>query len=304
MSIKINKFGTQICNNPLRFKMTSKVFLKNGFTIYKNVLEERLISELREEIRIEFKSLQKNHMFTRNILNNPKISKIPFLKSVNDCVKDTFDNFTIIPIYSLTQNLHSPKWHRDSQSAGKYSSHLYDKDYQVSKCGIYLQDDSLDWGGGLEIIPKSHKAGPLGYKPFWKFNIKQDFRISELQMKAQQLRDDYFLRKKRLFLNAGDLIIFHGNLLHRASQPSRPLSSNYTLSDIEPSVVKYMYQWEVSPQNDHLQKYITHQKNRLKTLKEYDKPFISEAVESNFPESYSEEVVNNVRGMKLSIASL
>lgn len=282
----------------------NSVFLKQGFTLYKNVISEERITLIREELKNYFSDKTHNYIYTKDFLKSYEVSKVPFLKEVHDCICDTFSKYKLIPIFSLTKNLHSPVWHRDSQSAGKNSSHLYEDDYLVSKCGIYLQDDNLEWGGGLEVIPGSHKCGPFGYKPFWRKKYGSRFKISNLQMKVQKIRDDYLLKKVRLNLKAGDLLVFHGNLLHRASQPLNRLNQDYTLSNVPFKFLKFMYQWEISPSNRHLPQYISHQKNRMRFLKPEVQPFISEAIENKFPESYPESLQKVISRNEIEIVNL
>ena len=38
---------------------------------------------------------------------------------------------------------------------------MKDKNYKFGKVGIYLQDNNIEFGGGINVVPYSHKIFPI-----------------------------------------------------------------------------------------------------------------------------------------------
>ena len=279
-------------------------YLENGYMYFDNVLTIDDVSKIRSNLLEFFKKHRKNHMFTKEFLSDEVVSKVPFLKTVHDKVTKAIGSYKLIPFYSLTYNLHSPVWHRDSQSLLNSTQFIYDQEFQISKCGIYLQDDTVTWGGGLEIIPKSHKPGFLGYKFPWSFSRKRKGKTSIIQLMAQKFQNDFLQKKVRLKVKAGDLLVFHGNLLHRASQAAVGLNQKYQIDNVPDEKAKFMYQWEVSPDNQFLGRYIDHQKRRVQNKTIGHNDFINQGLESYYPGSYHPTIVKQIQENNVSIAKL
>tara|TARA_B100000212_G_scaffold220049_1_gene166627 strand:- start:1205 stop:2065 length:861 start_codon:yes stop_codon:yes gene_type:complete len=282
----------------------NKKFLDNGFMYFKNVISDNDVSEIRHQLLDFFKKQKKNHMFTKEFLSFESVSKVPFLESVHEKVLEAIGSYKLIPFYSLTYNLHSQVWHRDSQSLLNSTQFIYDEEYQVSKCGIYLQNDTIKWGGGLEIIPKSHKPGFLGYRFPLSFSKNRRGKTSLIQLMAQKFQNNFLQKKVRLDVKAGDLLVFHGNLLHRASKPSARLNQKHQIEEVPDDKAKFMYQWEVSPDNQFLSKYIKHQKSRVAKKNIGYNDFISQGLESKYPESYHRTIAGKIQDNNISIANL
>jgi hypothetical protein len=121
---------------------------------------------------------------------------------------------------------------------------------------------------------------------------------------AQKFQNDILQKKVRLKVKAGDLLVFHGNLLHRASQPATGLNQKYQIDSVPDDKAKFMYQWEISPDNQFLGRYIAHQKSRVanKTIGYND--FINHGLESSYPESYHSSIVKQIQESNVSIAEL
>ena len=108
----------------------------------------------------------------------------------------------MIPDFQIHRNLFGT-WHVDS-GAEKSAPYLHRKDYKFVKCGIYLQDNSKEWGGGIQLVPKSHL-----------FPIKTQIR--KLDHKIKSIRDKFSLKNNILDvpIKAGDFLAFDSRLLHK-----------------------------------------------------------------------------------------
>jgi hypothetical protein len=262
-------------------------YINDGYVILRNVVSKEYISDLRE---IGFNVLEERRkagqlsIYTGEYVKHEKLTNIPFLKDVVDAIRDVLgEDYVTLTQFSLTANAYSPVWHTDSQSQ-KNAEYLFNKGYLISKCGLYLQEHDPVYGGSLEIIPYSHLPTLLGYKSFVSRASKIG-QINYLQWKAIQFRNKYLLRKKLPKLNLGDVLLFHGMLVHRASQPdfSKVVQiEKYGIKDPPIDKYKFMIQWEVSSDNDFVQVYLAHQK--LRALKEGK--LFSESSGVKYPDDY------------------
>ncbi len=87
-------------------------------------------------------------------------------------------------------------WHKDTnmfEAAGSMAH--WSSDYAVYQCGIYLQDNSPESGGGLSVVPGSHRVPR---------------NPAQTEVVAQQ-------HGVVLDSRAGDLVVFHTRLDHRAT---------------------------------------------------------------------------------------
>lgn len=98
-------------------------------------------------------------------------------------------------------------WHHDAGHEGA-KSYLYDPHYRMVKCGIYLQDNTFEWGGGIVTAPGGHKL-PLRTK------------MVRLNHVAQRLWQNFrvLTGEQTLEIKAGDFVAFDAHLPHRGAQP-------------------------------------------------------------------------------------
>jgi hypothetical protein len=133
------------------------------------------------------------------------------------------DHYQVIPDFHVHRNLYDftdtrgsvthlfgligSGWHHDAGSEGA-QPYLYDRRYRMVKCGLYLQDNSFDWGGGIVTAPAGHKL-PLRTKSH------------RLNYVAQRLWQNFrvLTGQHTLDIKAGDFIAFDAHLPHRGAQP-------------------------------------------------------------------------------------
>jgi hypothetical protein len=274
-------------------------FREQGYVLLRGVVCPQEIAQMRETCD-RFFADGGTHMFTRDYLRFRSLASVPFRPALITQVRRILGHdYATITQFSLTANLHSPVWHRDSQSAGD-RDFLWDEDYLICKCGMYLQDNDREWGGGLEIVPGSHRRGLLGHQ---SRSGRDGFAAKVLRRAQRFARDsrDGFLPRIWLPLKAGDVLLFHANLIHRASQPLRSMDQGYRVIDPPPDRFKYMIQWEVSANNRHLPVYLAHQASRRVAAHRME--LYRQSLESRFPEDYPPEVVEEIRRSGLTVAN-
>jgi|688.fasta_scaffold144829_3 hypothetical protein len=172
-------------------------------------------------------------------------------ESLDILVNRTGETFTDVGLRTIQLRMHSPIWHIDMQTFNNdYPLIARDKRFKVYKCGIYLQDEAMEGGGTIEIRQPFIGGGIKNL--MYLGNLKKnDNRLLEVCVKGLGLISDWLqIFRNRPHLCEGDLIVFNGALMHRASQRKRndnlvlDEQTNYFI-DTSDERGKMMLQWEL-----------------------------------------------------------
>ena len=139
-------------NDPQSFK-------KNGFVIVKSVFTSSQVHFLRELSHNLINSNgSKRQLMPSDTLKSEALSSLLFNEKIVNSLKESLgEELNYIPDITLHSNQFGyPGWHTDSSSE-VYNSYLQSESYKFAKCGIFLQDNTDSWGGGLEVLPRGHK---------------------------------------------------------------------------------------------------------------------------------------------------
>jgi hypothetical protein len=237
-------------------------YIKNGFAILDTSYDENYINNLKSEINSLFKNdegvslsvsgIDNKEIFNKivKILNTNEIQK--FTKSLSDHYKT---NVSILPNFHIMRNYHVNRlkanrvgWHRDVASEFNYQ---YCKDkinndkYVFGKVGIFLQENSEDFGGAVDLIPGSH----LNIKKNIFLKMLSSLRLQFLVFLQKNLLNFYKLLPEEFYLfilgakktNAqpGSPIFFDSRVQHRGSPiKDKFLSGTKRLGDMHILVPK------------------------------------------------------------------
>jgi hypothetical protein len=103
-------------------------------------------------------------------------------------------------------------WHKDTSSQERAGHRFHwEPDFMMVQLAIYLQDN-CEYGGGLEVIPGSHRRPDI-YRNRLRDRLKLERIRSELDNRGLW-RSGYSVPSR-----AGDLVMFHFRLDHRATYP-------------------------------------------------------------------------------------
>lgn len=278
-----------------------KQFRNEGYVLLRGVITPEEIAAMREAGEKHFVG-ERSHMFTDELLRIPCLAALSFNPKIVAGIRRVFgEGYATVTQFSMSANLHNPQWHRDSQSQ-EGNEYLYDPDYRVSKCAVYLQDNDREWGGGMEILPRSHLPGYLGYRTPLSRGNPIGKLARGLQRAALRLRDRR-LAPLWLPLKAGDALLFHANLIHRASQPDenkkRGGYKNVALLDPPRDKFKYLFDWEVSPDNRYLRVYIEHQLRRARA----EGGLFGGSMNVRFPDDYDPALVTHIQKLGLKVVN-
>jgi ectoine hydroxylase-related dioxygenase (phytanoyl-CoA dioxygenase family) len=203
-------------------KKDARFFITNGYVILKNIISEKFCDSLRDD----FFKITKSNDFKKNpkyfhynksprIIEGWKksnfIKKICFEKKIISFLKLMYGNEPV-PISTINflkgteQPLHSDYIHFGSLP-------------ELYLAGVWFALEKIDFTNGpLQICPKSHK---LDIVDFTDLKLKIPKTTSELKSNYTKY-EKYLLkiiskkklRRKKIKLNKGDVLIWAANLLH------------------------------------------------------------------------------------------
>jgi hypothetical protein len=110
-------------------------------------------------------------------------------------------------------------WHKDTstqETAGR--TFHRDKDYLMVEAAYYLQDNTSEYGGGLDVEPGSHRE-PDQFVALRKPGILRKVAIKLGKYDTDKQADALVRRPHTIPSKAGDLVIFDFRISHRATQP-------------------------------------------------------------------------------------
>jgi hypothetical protein len=204
-------------------------FSKNGFIVVRNVFSEEHCDQFRAQILDKFNKLKALDPNQADFsLSQPQAFSIPGLweflvnEKMVQALKTILENeYTMTPNFVIQKNKYcvSPisickitipnryGWHIDA-GGDPINPIQLDPDYRFVKCGLYLQDNDPEFGGGIDVVPGSHK-------------LLLNTGINRLDRKARLLKGKLGVlhNNKMVSLKKGDAVIFHSFLMHSSTNP-------------------------------------------------------------------------------------
>ncbi len=194
-----------------------KKFKRNGYISFESGLNNSEISNLRKILLKDIKDGDTSEFFIDYALKNNEVYKTLFLKNIVKKLKKISENVYYlsdlnIQINKINNSGRKKGWHIDANFEHYLKSdYLFSQDYRFYKVGIFLQDNSLTYGGGIDLKKGSHKS----FKDFGKKTINFLYRSIINQIP---------IRKYRVPIKPGDVVIFDSRLAHASS--SSQVSTN------------------------------------------------------------------------------
>lgn len=223
-----------------------KVYRRKGYVIIRNALSREAVANLRRELPEQFARLNKKplrYLQARDALKCSLIYTTIFNRKIVEACVELFGNpYEIVNDLVVQQNVFSEGtlgWHTDCQSEIKNvngAKYLSDIDYKFAKCGVYLQDNSHNYGGGIDLIPYAHWV--LSNRLLMNYKIYKRF--------AKPVFRGF---KNPLPVKAGDAVIFDCRMPHKSSNARALKSTEYSsdglIDGIPEAQTKYVLYWEV-----------------------------------------------------------
>jgi hypothetical protein len=207
-------------------------FQRTGAIHLRGVLDAKEVRDLRAEIQGAFRPLDQRApekdlvraLSVATVLRMESVMRTIVRPRIVAALKAILEpHFQIIPDFHIHRNLYDftdtrrsvthlfgligSGWHYDAGNEGA-KAYLYDPRYRMVKCGLYLQDNTFEWGGGIVIAPGGHKL-PLRTG------------VPKLNYVAQRMWQNFrvLTGEKTLDIKAGDFVAFDALLPHRGAQP-------------------------------------------------------------------------------------
>lgn len=212
----------------------------NGFVIVRSVLDEAEINYVRRIILKEIESLGKpRKLMPRHVIPLQDVWSLMFKREIVSVLKEALgESLVYIPDLTVQwNNFGYEAWHVDSGSELMHP-YLQEEDYKFVKCGIYFQDNSESWGGGIQVAPGGHKY-PIN-SSFPKINRKIKSLLNRIQVKINPVTLD---------IRSGDFLFFDARLPHSSTFPSvirkpKTMGNNYHFPEIADENSKLVFYWD------------------------------------------------------------
>ena len=169
--------------------------------------------------------------------------------------------------------------------------------YKALKLGIYLQDTCDIYGGGIKVVPNTHK-----YFPF----------KSKLQRFENLFKKLSSLLAKKVNIKAGDAILFNHKLLHRGIWPLTFKSFNQKpsqecINKLMLNNEKIVVYWNVlnkNSSNKFLENSFKRSVQQEVLSRHHLHNYFTDYLSLSFPKDYNKEFVNKLNKEKILISTL
>ena len=283
-------------------------FEKNGYILVREALTPAEVTALRSVLADAFvgandaKGKARRVLFPHEILSLDRVYSVVFKPKVVDALKEILgSSYTMFVDLMVQRNMfgHGPRqgWHTDSGSEGA-APYLFEPDYRFVKCGIFLQDNDPDWGGGIDVLPGGHKF-PLRTSNH-RVNLKAKTVLNTFQRR---------LFPVQLKIAAGDFVAFDSRLPHTSTFPLRFQAGsveNDHLNNMPSDKTKFVIYWN-SCRNQCAADFLRNSERRAEHEEiqgGHDELFFCDYLRLKFPESYPADFADQVRAAGIQVASL
>lgn len=265
---------------------------RDGFLLIPSVLSRSDVDEIRAFCDGQFRD-GSDYINTSRMMTLPLLYRTMFREPITRVLKDVLgDDFTLYPNFNVQKNSFGDYrlLHRDCDSEGK-EAYLLRPDYRFVKCGIYLQDNDPEWGGGINVTAGRHRLRSITGSPRWDFRL---YRVRDvILMKAKERRVD---------IKAGDLVIFDSRLPHTST-----FASHFKWEDVQdgrlrvlpPDRTKYVIYWDASSTASYVADFMQNSARRAKKEVAF-----ANYVRLRYPESFPPDFVEAVEKAGIKVAQL
>jgi hypothetical protein len=272
-------------------KSFKKNFLKKGYVHLESVLSETEVSKLSELIRHPEKD---SFVFDiDHLLKHPEIYSLQFNPKILSAIREVFgEQFQILNDVNIQveqyYNDRSDKgWHIDA-GGERLSKYLFDRDYGCAKIGVYLKENSVEFGGGIDV----EIGGQKSFRFFGRSTVS--YVISLAAYFFDRAFISHFRKKEMLQTKAGDVVIFDSRTPHRSTPRKR-------ISDFNNR--KVAIYWQTTRDQKNAQIYLAHSMRMAVSDKMNFSHYIN-FLGYRYPSDYPEGYVSLSKNERVNIASL
>ena len=234
---------------------------KNGYISLSQNIDSQILASIKKDIDSFYKKKNIQGTIFLFELDNSDLQKRIISLFDTDIIKDFIQNLSfysktkvsVLPRIHIMKNYHVNRmlehrigWHRDcaGEFANNYTADkLKSPNYVFGKIGIYLQENSDNYGGAIDIIPRSHRYIKKKNDLLRKLQSFPLFILILIQKKFKKFYNifpEFFwmflLSAKKIKSSVGSPVFFDNRLQHRGS----PINNKYihnTKSHLERHVI-------------------------------------------------------------------
>jgi len=283
-------------------------FSENGVVIVRQALNQDEVQTIR---RLGYREILRQgdvrQIMPRHVLAESEIRLLPFKKRIVEALRISMgDPLAYIPDLTLHCNQFGfPGWHTDSGSE-MTKAYIQSRRYKFVKCGIYLQNNTQEWGGGIIVVPGGHNYPILTPSTFINRKIKDI--VNRWGKKNNNITVD---------IRAGDMVFFHSRLPHTSTfpekipQPKEEGTYHYTKEKIPEEHSKLVLYWDAC-NGEMVKDFMANSVRRSNmdeplekfTRKRKTEVFYTDYIRYHYPGSYPEDFVKAANKHNIKIASL
>ncbi len=286
-----------------------KTFMRQGYVLLRNVLSPEEVAEIRGCLPPHFDKLTrkpKRYLQARECLQVPEVYRLMGHPKIIAACREIFGgplvyvNDLVVQRNVLPVGENTP--HLDCQAEYRFlerCNHLLDPNFLFAKVDIYLQDNTAETGGGIDIYEGGHRW--IGNGVFFRYRFYKRW-----------LRPYMGRRMTRMDTKAGDALIFDCRLPHRSTFASGLNLSDYTQSEdgtvaVPEERAKYAIYWEVAKRGDEIH-FVANAKQRA-LKEEMAKPIDFYRPRCSYlglvyPDDYPPDLVEQLKQQDVEIFSL
>lgn len=169
-------------------------FKDNGYLIIPSFIHENNVQFYRQEalkqLSIDGEATLRPTLFLQSL----PLSQVIFSNAIKSIIGELSENYRyFLPNFTIRNNLYIG-WHSDDEFVDNDTHDLP----QVVQCNIYLQDNSREHGGGIDVYTGTHTL---------------------TKSKKKSLIENDQLLATTIQTKAGDLFLFDYRVLHRSTPP-------------------------------------------------------------------------------------
>lgn len=205
---------------------TREFFNENGFALFRNIFSNEEVMTMRKQM---YEIFNREPEFTGDWNDKPLIkalradlfNRYPQLRwifykpEIHEALKKVLgDDIGFVP-ESVAHYKGFGNWHKDTTSQENDGVKIqYEKDWLMVECAIYLQDNDLVYGGGLDVVPGTHKKMSDDFTNTKGFGVISRLinKVNGPLVQKTKSEKGYHIPSK-----AGDFVFFNKKLDHRSS---------------------------------------------------------------------------------------
>ncbi|KFF46226.1 phytanoyl-CoA dioxygenase [Pseudomonas sp. BRG-100] len=251
---------------------------RDGYVVIPGVLCSEQVEKLRKTYVHSLAETEQSTLLPTAFLQFSDMVNALLHPGAIQAIKDIFQSdFSLLPNFTVRESVYIP-WHNDAYflpdeviSPSAFPEFL--------QCAYYLQDNDPVSGGGITLLPGSHK-------------------LSKDEVKIRLAEPVKF--ERTIMSKAGDLVIWDNRVTHRSSAP-----------DQTPVETKLAIQWTVSASTKHNASYITYLRARAERslhvsdyLPNSPKPYFADMPNVRYPSSFSQDAVLKMKGENIKFIEI